>query len=195
MTITCMTYADVLRPAARHKALFYDIALTLCGSLLIALSGRVWVILPFSPIPVTAQTLGVLLTGTLLGSRRGSLAVLAFLLQGALGLPVFQGGNAGLAHLAGPSGGYLLGFVVAAYTTGRLAQRGWDRSAGTMLLAMLIGNSVLYAFGLTWLSLFVGFEQALPLGFYPFILGDLVKIALATASLPASWRWLGRATR
>ncbi len=187
-----MTYADVLRPTARSHAFLYDVVLVLSGSLFIALSAQFAIPLPFSPVPVTGQTLAVLMVGVLLGSRRGSLSVLTYLLQGALGLPVFAGGVAGLARLTGPTGGYLIGFVAAAYLVGWLAERGWDRHFETTLLAMVLGNVVIYTFGLLWLARFVGTEKVLALGLWPFVPGDLGKILLATASLPWGWRLLNR---
>ena len=186
-----VTYADVLRPSARRRALTYDLAWVVGGSLFIALCARVTIPLPFTPVPVTGQTLAVLLIGVLLGSRRGVLCLLAYLAEGALGLPVFAEG-AGLAYMAGPTGGYLVGFVVAAYLTGLLAERGWDRRAGTTLLAVLLGNAVIYAFGLSWLARFVGSERVLAVGLMPFIAGDLLKALLATAALPLGWKPLGR---
>jgi len=186
-----MVYADVLHPSTKRHTRLYDVALIFCGSLFIALSAQVAIPLPFSPVPVTGQTLAVLLTGAMLGSRRGSLCVLAYLAEGAFGLRVFAGGAAGLARLAGPTGGYLVGFVAAAYVTGLLAEKGWDRRVGTTLLAMLLGNAAIYALGLSWLSAFVGIEQTFPLGFYPFVAGDLLKLALAALLLPSGWRMLG----
>lgn len=188
--MTCTTYADVFRPATRRRALFYDAVLVIGGSLLIALSAQIAIPLPFSPVPVTAQTLIVLLTGALLGSKRGVLAVLAYLAEGLAGLPVFSAGRAGLAHLLGPTGGYLVGFAAAAYLTGYLAERGWDRRPLTAALAMLAGNVALYLPGLVWLAAFVGPAKAPALGLYPFIVGDLLKLTLATAFLPAGWRLL-----
>ena len=186
-----MIYADVLRPSARRYALLYDIVLTIGGSLFVALSTQVAIPLPFSPVPITGQTLAVLLVGALLGSRRGSLCLFAYLTEGAVGLPVFAGGTAGIAHLLGPTGGYLMGYIPAAFLTGLLAERGWDRRMGTALLAMSVGNVVIYAFGLPWLALFVGGERVLALGLLPFILGDLVKLVLAAVLLPSGWKLLG----
>jgi biotin transport system substrate-specific component len=157
---------------------------------LLTLSARIAIPLPFSPVPITAQTMTVLLLGAILGSRRGSLCVAAYLLQGALGLPVFAGGTAGLAVLGGPRAGYLLGFVAAAFTTGALAERGWDRRMGSTLAAMLLGNAAIYAFGLPWLAAFVGPRNAIPLGLVPFIPGDLLKVGLAALGLPSGWRAL-----
>lgn len=189
-----MTYADLIRPAARTQARQFDLALILGGSLLIALSAQIAVPLPFSPVPVTGQTLAVLLTGVLLGSRRGALAVLAYLAEGAMGMPVFAGGTGGAAILTGPTGGYLAGFVAAAALTGALAERGWDRRSITALLAMVTGNLVIYLFGLGWLSTFIGLDRVVDLGMVPFLPGDVAKIALATTLLPLGWRalaWAG----
>jgi biotin transport system substrate-specific component len=183
------TYADILCPSTRQKALAYDAALVIGGSLFIALCAQFTI--HVGPVPITGQTLGVLLTGLLLGSRRGSLSVLAYLAQGIAGLPVFApGGAPGLARLVGPTGGYLLGFVAAAYVAGLLAERGWDRRPATALLAMLTGDAIIYAFGLPWLTLFVGVENVLPVGLYPFVIGDLAKAFLAAALLPIGWRLL-----
>jgi biotin transport system substrate-specific component len=185
------TYADVLRPCTKKSALLYDAALVVGGSLFIALGAQVAIHLPFSPVPITGQTLAVLLVGMLLGSRRGSLSLLAYLAEGLAGLPVFAGGTAGPARLLGPTGGYLIGFVVAAYIVGLLAERGWDRRVGTTLLAMLLGDATIYALALPWLVVWVGVQQALPLGLYPFVPGDLLKVALAATLLPVGWKLLG----
>lgn len=189
--MTCTTYVDTIRPASRSKALLYDAALVIGGAFLVALSAQVRILLPVSPVPITGQTLAVLLVGALLGSRRGSLAVVAYLAQGACGLPVFQAGSAGIAYLAGPTGGYLVGFIVAAYVTGRLAERGWDRRPTRALLAMLLGSIALYAFGLVGLIPFVGVRNVLACGLFPFLPGDVLKIALAAALLPTGWKVLG----
>jgi biotin transport system substrate-specific component len=188
--MTDLTYAGILRPSVKGHAFVYDCALVLGGSLFIALCAQLSFRLPFSPVPITAQTLAVLLVGALSGARRGALSVVTYLSQGIVGLPVFAGGMSGLAYLLGPTGGYLVGFVVAAYVTGGLAERGWDRRVGTAFQAMLLGNVVLYAFGLAWLTVFVGVKAALPLGLYPFIPGDLVKLAIATTVLPSGWALL-----
>ena len=189
-----MTFADALRPAiARNRVgLVYDVALVTVGSALIALSARIAIPLPFSPVPITGQTFAVLLIGALLGSRRGALAVILYLLEGTAGLPFFAGGSGGLARLAGPTGGYLIGFVAAAFTVGLLAERGWDRRVWSTVLAMLAGNAIIYACGLPWLGRFVGEGNVLSLGLLPFIPGDLLKLALAAITLPAGWRLLGR---
>jgi biotin transport system substrate-specific component len=162
-----------------------EVVLILATSLLIAVSAYVRVVLPFTPVPVTAQTLTVLLSGALLGSRRGTLAVLAYLAQGIIGLPVFAGGTRGLSVLLGPTGGYLVGFTAAAFVTGVLAERGWLHLPLAGIAAMVLGNLTIYAVGLPWLSSFVGGKQAFALGFLPFVVGDLAKMAVAAILLAA----------
>jgi biotin transport system substrate-specific component len=188
-----MTYADVFRPAERQRGLIYDLGLVLAASLLIAVSAQVSFYFPFSPVPVSGQTFGVLLVGALLGSKRGFSAVVVYLAEGAMGLPVFAGGAAGAAVLAGPTGGYLVGFAVAAYLVGWLAERGWDRRFVMTILMMVLGNLVIYALGVTRLAMILGdFGTAITAGLVPFIVGDLLKIALATALLPTGWRFLNK---
>lgn len=189
--MTHLTYSGVFRLSTRRYAAIFDVAAILAGSLFIGLSAQVGVRLPFSPVPITGQTLAVLLVGALLGSRRGALAVVAYLAEGLAGLPVFANGMAGPVYFFGPTGGYLLGFVAAAAITGALAERGWDRRSSTTVAAMLLGDLAIYAFGLAWLLAFVGLDKVLFLGLFPFIPGDLLKLALAAAVLPSGWRLLG----
>ena len=148
------------------------------------------------PVPITGQTFAVLITGALLGSRRGALSQLTYLGMGAMGAPIFAGWQGGPTVLMGPTGGYLLGFVAAAFVVGFLAERGWDRRTWSMALAMLIGNSVIYAFGLPWLSIWLGHvaaaDSVLAVGLYPFIPGDLIKLVLAAIALPSGWALLNR---
>ena len=186
--LTNATVADILRPCRIWRAGFYDIALIIGGSLVIALSARVaigW------PVPVTGQTFAVLMIAALLGCRRGCFAVLAYITEGAAGLPVFAHGRAGFAVLLGPTAGYLAGFIAAVCIVGLLAEKGWDRRIGTTVLAMVLGNIAIYAFGLIWLSCLIGVNAALVDGLYPFIVGDLLKIALAAILLPSGWKLLG----
>jgi len=184
---------EFLVPAHRGSfRLARDIALVLGFSLLIALGARIAVPLGFTPVPVTGQTLAVLLGGAVLGSRRGAAAAFLYLLEG-MWLPLFAGGNSGLVwHMA--SGGYIIGFVPAAYVVGFLCERGWDRKPW-VLTAMLIGNILIYIPGLLQLGFFVPREKVLEYGLYPFIPGDLVKIYVASLLLPAAWaaarRWRG----
>ena len=173
----------------RAGALVRDALLVVGFSLLFGLSAQVAIPLPGTPVPITGQTFGVLLTGALLGAGRGFLALALYLLEGALGLPVFAQGHAGLAGLlATPSAGYLWACPFAAAVVGALAERGWDRRFGTTALAMLAGNAIFYLFGLPWLARFVGPAQTLPMGLYPFLPGDAIKLLLAAALLPAAWR-------
>ncbi|MGA9190453.1 MAG: biotin transporter BioY [Anaerolineales bacterium] len=187
-----MVYADLIRPQTRIRSFMYGILLVTAGSLVVAVSALIQVRLPFTPVPITAQTLAVLLIGVLLGSRRGGFALLAYLGEGLAGLPVFAGGGFGLAHLLGPTGGYLIGFAAAAFLVGWLAERGWDRRPLAALGAMTLGNLVIYAIGASWLAWMVGPNQALALGVAPFVLGDVLKIGLGTALLPLGWLGLSR---
>ncbi len=162
-----------------------DIALVLAGSWLVALAAQIRI--PLWPVPVTGQTFAVLLAGALLGRKRGALSLLAYVGQGSLGLPVWAGGAGGIARLAGPTGGYLAGMVLAAFVVGWLSERGWDRRFATAALAMLLGNMAIYALGLPWLANFVGWGSVLQAGLLPFIVGDVGKIALAALALPGTW--------
>jgi biotin transport system substrate-specific component len=183
-----LAYADVVRPGDRRLALLYDLGLVLAGSGLVALAAQVSLRLPFTPVPWTMQPLAVLLVGALLGARRGALALLAYLGEGLSGLPVFANASFGPAALLGPSGGYLVGFVPAAFVTGFLAERGWDRRFVTTWAAMFLGSVTLFAFGLAWLSRFLGWGGAVAAGLLPFVLGDLLKQVLAALLLPGLWR-------
>jgi biotin transporter BioY len=183
------TIADVFRPGDRTRGIMYDAIVVICGSLILCLSAQVKVYLPISPVPITGQTFAVLMLAALLGSRRGVLAIIAYLIEGASGLPVFAGGI-GPAVLIGPTGGYLFGFIAVAYVVGRLAEMGWDRRVITTIAAMLAGEIVLYTFGVCWLAIMTNIRIALVVGLYPFIVGDILKIALAAAVLPAGWKLL-----
>jgi biotin transport system substrate-specific component len=168
-------------------------ALVVAFSLVTALAAQVVIPLPFTPVPLTGQTFAVLLTGALLGSRLGALAMLAYLAEGAAGLPFFRAGAGGVGHLLGPTAGYLLAFPAAAYVAGLLAERGWDRRFLTAAAAMALGSVVVLAGGWAWLAFALGSAaRAFELGVAPFLVGDVVKIALAAALLPAGWALLGR---
>lgn len=182
---------DLFRPARRLPAAIYSAALVIAGALLIALGAKLTIPLPFTPVPVTAQTLAVVLVGVLLGSCRGSVAALAYLAAGAMGLPVFSWAGCGLAWLLGPTGGYLAGFVAAAWIAGRLAECGFDRRLPTAALAMSAGIAAVYACGLPWLALYVGWPNVLALGLVPFLPGAALKVLVATAVLPLGWKLLG----
>ena len=172
-------------------SLLWKLVLVLAGSALIALAAQVRIPLPFSPVPVTGQTFAVLLVAAALG-RLGLASVIAYLVEGAIGLPVFAGGGFGVATIVGPTGGYLIGFAAAAALVGSAAERGWDRHPVTALSAMLLGEVAIYACGLAWLARFPLPVSLLDAGLIPFIPGDLFKMALAALALPTAWRFVRR---
>jgi len=157
------------------------------GALWVALF-QVRIPLPFTPVPITGQTFAVLLVGAALGAGRGAGALMLYLLMGMTGLPVFAGGAAGLFHLTGPTGGYLLGFVIAAAAVGRMAEHGWERSFRTSLIPFSLGTLLIYLVGVPWLALYVGPQAAIQKGLLPFLPGDLIKLLLAALALPSAWR-------
>ncbi len=188
------TLAAVLWPQARMSPALRNAALALGGTVLLWLSAKIQ--LPLYPVPVTMQTLVVLVLGVAYGWRLGVATMALYLVEGAIGLPVFAGGwseGAGFHNLYGPTAGYLFGFgVVAAGICGRLAERGWDRSVWTAGAAMVIGNLVIYAMGLARLAFQIGAADAVKYGLMPFLLGDALKIVLGASGLPAAWQVLGR---
>jgi biotin transporter BioY len=148
--------------------------------------------IPLFPVPITGQTFAVLLTGALLGSRLGAMTMIAYLMEGASGLPFFNGFSGGLQHLLGPTGGYLVAFPAAAYITGAFAEHGWDKRFLTAAAAMTIGSIVILLCGWAWLSQFMAASVAFHAGVTRFIIGDIIKIILAAAVLPAGWKLLNR---
>jgi biotin transport system substrate-specific component len=190
--MTFPVYADVVRPASRVEGRLFDVLTTAGFSLLIGLAAQVAVPLPFTPVPLTVQTLAVLATGALLGRTRGLLAVALYVAEGCAGLPVFSGGRAGIAHLLGPTGGYLAGFLAAAWLAGMFAESGWDRRWITAFAALVIADAAVFVPGVLWLGAFTGYSRVLILGALPFAAADLVKAALCAALLPAGWRLLQR---
>lgn len=192
------TLAQTLpRPHDRSARLALDIGLVVLASLLVAASAQLTVHLRF--VPITMQTLVVLLVGATLGSVRGGAAIGLYLAEGAAGLPFFAEGKGGVDYLIlrdplHASGGYLWGFLLAAILVGFLAERGWDRNLGSALGAMFLGNVAIYLVGLPWLAASIGtsVEGALPFGLYPFILGDTIKLLLAAGALPLAWRLGGK---
>lgn len=176
--------SDRLWPRA---GLARNAALAVMGSLLVAAAAQVNV--PMIPVPMTLQTLAVLMIGAAYGSRLGAATLALYALEGAIGLPVFAEFKSG-EMLA--SFGYVLGFIAAAYVVGYLAERGWDRSVPKMFAAMLLGAAVLYVPGLLWLSAWIGPSAAIQYGLAPFLLGDVVKAAVAALGFPAAWALFGR---
>lgn len=190
---TTETLAQAVLPRRGWLAypLVADTLLVVLGSLFVALSAQIRIsLMPFSPVPITGQTLGVLLVGSLLGPRLGLAALLLYLLEGAIGLPFFAGGSAGYTHLFGATGGYLISFPIAAALTGWLAARGWDRRFLTTVASMALATLVIYLIGATWLAFFIGPVNAIVKGVLPFLLGDAIKIALAAVALPGGWQAL-----
>ncbi len=173
-----------------HRAVRYTL-LTLAGSVLITLCTQIS--LPLFPVPMTLQTFAVFLIGLTYGWRLGGITVALYLLEGALGLPVFSGGKGGMIVFMGPTAGYLVGFLLAATACGWFAERGFDRSYFKLLVALLVGNVLLYASGLLWLGTLIGWDKpVLEYGLYPFIGGDLLKIAMAVLLLPTAWKVVNR---
>jgi biotin transport system substrate-specific component len=185
------TLADYLvpSPASRNINLLRNAALVVGFSIFTALCAQVSFHLPITPVPVTLQTLAVLLTGAALGSRRGGLAMLVYLAEGAAGLPVFAGGSGGFIHLVGFTAGYLWACPIAAFATGLLCERRLDRSIFTSALAMLPGTLIIYALGVSWLAVVLSLNplKAFTLGMLPFIPGDILKLVIAAALLPVAW--------
>jgi biotin transport system substrate-specific component len=166
-----------------------NLLLVVGGSFLIAIFAQVALALPFSPIPINLQGHICLLLGVLLGKRIGTLAVLLYVLQGAAGLPVFAFGHAGLPILLGPRGGYLIGYILATWVTGHLVERSGSKNLRQAMLAMVVGNLLIYLCGLSQLSLFVGIKRVFFLGMLPFLLGDTLKLCLAHRVLKALKIW------
>lgn len=191
LSIKQPVFIDTILPLPSTKALQVarDVALILSFSIITAVCAQLKV--EVGVVPITMQTFAVLLAGALLGSKRGTLSQVTYLLLGLTGIPWFARGG-GMGYILSPTFGYIVGFIFAAYFVGWLCERGFDRQIKTAILAMLIGNIILYVPGILWLAKFVGFEKVLFVGFYPFILGDLFKILLAGSVLTMGWKLIKR---
>jgi biotin transport system substrate-specific component len=190
-----ITLADFLVPirvGERTPTWIRHIALVSAGALVVALSAQV--VIPTEPVPFTGQTFGVLTVGAALGFRRAALALLLYLALGAAGLSVFAEGSSGVGQIVGRTGGYLVGFVVAAAIVGRLAELGWDRRIAGALAAMAIGTAVIYAIGVPWLKVATGipWEDAVAGGMTKFLIWDAAKLAVAAGIFPVAWWIIGR---
>ena len=198
----------MLAPAARLPAILRQAILALVGSVFVAAAAQVQV--PLWPVPITGQTFAVLVVGMAYGWRLGGATLLLYMAEGAIGLPVFAQFSGGPAVIAGPTGGYIVGFVLAAAATGALAERGWDRGPLTTGLAMLCGNIAIWVPGIAWLTLFylgpgaeyiaasgagTALGAAIAKGAVPFLLGDALKLALAACLMPLAWRLIRRRDR
>ena len=195
MTTTISSHPTLsLAAMGGRRSLLQAALIAVAGSALLWASAKVQV--PFFPVPMTMQTFVVLFLGFALGSRLGAATVLLYLAEGATGLPVFAGTpekGLGLAYMAGPTGGYLAGFVVAAFVTGWFAERGLDRRLVTAAIAALAGLVAIYALGLAWLGAVVGWDKpVLSFGLYPFLPAEGLKLALLAAILPLAWRGLSK---
>ena len=183
-----ITIVDAIAPSSVFKyRILRDITLVVAFVIITAAFARVSIPLPFTPVPITGQTFAVLLTGALLGSRRGAISMALYVVVGSW-LPLYSAGTSGIFWTL-PAGGYLLGFVPAAFLVGYLSERGWDRGP-KIILAMIIGNALIYIPGLMQLSLFVPDGKTLSLGLYPFVPGDIIKLLLVSLILPSSWKIL-----
>lgn len=192
------SYPALAQHVVPGRSLVRGLGLCLGFSLFTALMAQVSLHLPWTPVPITGQTFAVLLTGAVLGPRLGFAALLLYLVEGALGLPVFAGFTGGPAALAGPTGGYLAGFPVAAALVGALAVRGWDRRPLLTAVAFVAGTAVIFGCGLAWLGVWLGMAgklgslgALLGMGLWPFLPGEVVKIVLAMVLLPSAWRLVG----
>ena len=164
--------------------IFYILYTSIVGSILLAISSKIQI--PLTPVPVTLQTLVLLVMSMLVGWRGALGATLLYLFQGAIGLPVFAHG-AGLVYLLGPTGGYLFGFIVASIVVGFLAEKGWDKSIILTFVTLTIGTLSIYFCGVLWLAQLKDFNTAIVFGLLPFITPDILKICLGTCMIRACW--------
>jgi biotin transport system substrate-specific component len=164
------------------------------GALFLAALAQVVIPVPGSPVPVTGQTLGVLLLATAYGANLGAATFALYLLIGLAGAPVFANQGHGIERLIGPTGGYLIGMLIASWVLGSLAGRKWDQRFLSAITTMLIGNVIIFTFGLIWLHEYTGKDWAwtFSAGLTPFIFGEILKIVIAGTSLPALWKVVGR---
>jgi biotin transport system substrate-specific component len=174
------------------RSLALDAVLVIAGAALVTVFAQIAV--PTSPVPVTGQTLAVLLVGAALGAVRGGISLALYAVLGLLGLPVLSERSSGLGVMLGPTGGYIIGFIVAAVFVGWLSERAWERKILRAIVTFLAGSVVVFAIGLPWLAVALGgyglpndLDSVLVAGFYPFILGDLIKAAIAAGLLPLAW--------
>jgi biotin transport system substrate-specific component len=170
-----------------------SIVLVTGGALLTAVCAQISIPIPGDPVPITGQTFAVLLTGAALGARRGALSQLLYVSLGLIGLPVYADGTSGTSVVFGATGGYLIGFIIAAWVVGRLAEARLDRTPVQALPMFTIGSLIIFAVGVPWLAVSAGVSlaRAIELGFVPFIPGGIIKALAAAALLPATWKWVG----
>ncbi len=189
ITTFSQSYQPIALTLFKSKTWIRDILLVFSGSLILAASAKLSFPLLFSPVPVSAQTLALFIVAASLGSIRGTLAVALYLFEGGIGFPVFAQG-AGWLYFIGPTGGYLIGFLPAAYVVGQFAEKGKDRSLRTAIPGFLFGHFIILFFGIAYLSRLVGLETAITLGLTPFIPGVITKTIIASLALPITWKWV-----
>lgn len=180
-------------PQTNNNPIVRNLVLAVAGSLLLTLSAKIQV--PFWPVPMTMQTFVILVLAMAYGPKLGMVTILLYIAEGAAGLPVFAGTpekGIGLAYMAGPTGGYLFGFVAATGLLGFLNSKGWDKSLSTSVIAMLLGVFTIYVFGYSWLAILIGAEKAWLYGVQPFLVAAALKVALASVTLPALWKVFGK---
>ncbi|GGE22956.1 biotin transporter BioY [Primorskyibacter flagellatus] len=196
-TMTARVLTDAVGPTTGAALRLKQAALVIAGVALLAICAKIKVPVPGSPVAVGMGTFAVLTIGAAYGARLGLVTIVGYMLIGMLGFDIFQSSTNelnGVAYMMGGTGGYLVGYVLATVLLGWLAQRGWDRSVVWMALAMLLGNVLMYVPGLAWLGMLYGWDKPiLEWGLTPFIVGDLLKLALAALILPAAWKLVGRA--
>jgi biotin transport system substrate-specific component len=192
-----ITIADFLVPVRvgeRVSPRLRNVVLVVTGAFLIFLTARISLPIPGNPVPFTLQTFGILVVGGALGLRRGGLAAALYVALGIVGLPFFAEGQGGLHVILGATGGYLIGFVLAAALVGRLAELGWDRRIGGALGATALGTAVIYLVGVPWLAVTTGLSlgDAIATGLVPFVVADTVKLVAAALVFPSAWWVVGR---
>ena len=178
-----MLIINKIETLTKHQSVAITISAAFAGSLLLALLARLSIPVPISPVPITGQTFGILFLGFVLGSRIGTLSVIMYISEGLIGLPVFAGGSFGFLYLLGPTGGYLIGFIIAVYLVGYLSEHGWINNFISAFLTMTIGTSVIFIFGISWVTVTAGLGTALSIGLFPYIPGAIIKIVLATVTV------------
>jgi len=171
-----------------------QISLILTGTVFLAVMAQIAFPIPGSPVPFTGQTLGVLLLGTAYGAGLGFSTIAFYLLMGMAGAPIFSSGTSGIERIVGPTGGYLVGMLISSLVLGALAGRKWDQKIKTVIPTMIIGNSIIFAVGLLWLNQYTGqsWSWTFEKGLTPFILGEVLKIAIASTALPAVWKYASK---
>ena len=197
LTMKTQVLGEAFGPSAGTALRIKQVAMVVLGIAVLAIAAKIKV--PMWPVPITMGTFAVLSIGAAYGTRLGLVTILGYMLIGALGFDVFAGSSAeaaGLTYMMGGTGGYLVGYVLATLALGALARAGWDRSAGKMALAMLIGNALIYVPGLIWLGVLYGWDQPIfAWGLTPFLIGDAIKLSLAAVAFPTIWKLIGDARR